>query len=114
LNFAQYKMSHQPLKMTIAEAHGELDRAWRMSYSPQRNEQVVDQLTPESIDAGAMHFLMRLFFRGIYVPQMTRRAWANLIFQNRRSIVKLFRKGIAKYRETSKQQIRESAAPAIN
>jgi len=114
LNFAQYKMSHQPLKMTIAEAHGELDRAWRMSYSPQRNEQVVDRLTAESIDAGAMHFLMRLFFRGIYVPQMTRRAWLNLIFQNRRSIVKLFRKGIAKYRETNKRQIQESAAPAIN
>ena len=114
LNFAQYKMSHQPLKMTIAEAHGELDRAWRKSYSPTRNEQVVDQLTPQSIDAGAMHFLMRLFFRGIYVPQMTRRAWFNLILQNRRSIVKLFRKGIAKYRETNKRQIRESTAPAIN
>src|SRR5689334_1882278 len=53
LNFAQYKMSHQPLKMTIDEAHGEIDRAWRMSYSPQRNEQVVDRLAPESIDAGA-------------------------------------------------------------
>lgn len=114
LNFAQYKMSHQPLKMTIAEAHDELDRAWRMSYSPQRNEQVVDRLAPESIDAGAMHFLMRLFFRGIYVPQMTRRAWLNLIFQNRRSIVKLFRKGIAKYRETNKQQIQKATAPAIN
>jgi radical SAM superfamily enzyme YgiQ (UPF0313 family) len=114
LNFAQYKMSHQPLKMTIAEAHGELDRAWRRSYSPERNEQVVDLLTAESIDAGAMHFLMRLFFRGIYVPQMTLRAWLNLIFQNRRSIVKLFRKGIAKYRETNKRQIRESTAPAIN
>jgi len=42
---------------------------------------------------------MRLFFRGIYVPQMTKRAWLSLIFQNRKSIQKLLRNGIAKYRE---------------
>jgi hypothetical protein len=27
----------------------------------------------------------RLFFRGIYFPQMTRRAWLKLIYDNRRS-----------------------------
>ncbi|HEU4507324.1 MAG TPA: radical SAM protein [Pyrinomonadaceae bacterium] len=113
LKFAQYKMSHAPLKMTIAEAHQELDSAWRKSYSPQRNKEVIDLLTPRGLAVGGMHFLMRLFFRGIYVPQMTKRAWLNLIFQNRRSIVQLVRSGVAKYREAHDQSDK-AAAPAMN
>ena len=96
LNFAQYKMSHAPLKMTMDQAHQELDSAWRKSYSPTRNKHVIDVLTPNSINVSAMHFLMRLFFRGIYVPQMTKRAWLNLVFQNRRSIFSLLRYALAK------------------
>lgn len=114
LNFARYTMSHTPLKITISQAHEELDRAWRMSYSPARNEQIVDLLAPRSLHNSATHFLMRLFFRGIYVPQMTRRTWLNLIFQNRRSILKLLRNGIAKYREAHDRQTEKVTAPAIN
>ncbi|MCA1578691.1 MAG: B12-binding domain-containing radical SAM protein [Acidobacteria bacterium] len=99
LNFAQYKMSHVPLKITIAEAQQELDTAWRKTYSPQRNKHVTDMLTEQNLNVGAMHFLMRLFFRGIYVPQMTKRAWLSLIVQNRKSILKLLRNGVVKYRE---------------
>lgn len=104
LNFARYKMSHTPLRMTTDQAHDEVDQAWRKSYSPQRNKQVVDLLTQRSLEAGAMHFLMRLFFRGIYVPQMTATAWLRLIFQNRKSIFTLVRKGIGKYRKAHKRQ----------
>jgi len=112
LNFARYKMSHTPLKMTIAQAHDEVDQAWRRSYSPQRNKQVIDLLTPSNLDVGAMHFLMRLFFRGIYVPQMTKAAWLRLMFENRSSIFTLVRKGIAKYREAHNG--RSATAPATN
>jgi radical SAM superfamily enzyme YgiQ (UPF0313 family) len=114
LNFARYKMSHTPLKMTISQAHDELDQAWRKSYSPQRNKQVIDLLTPWNLDIGAMHFLMRLFFRGIYVPQMTTTAWIRLIFQNQRSIFTLLRKGIAKYREAHNRQPEKATAAAMN
>ena len=100
--------------MTIAEAHKEVDRAWRMSYSPARNKEVVDFLIPQSLDTSAIHFIMRLFFRGIYVPQMTKRAWLNLIFQNRKSIFKLFRTGIAKYGEAHRRQTEKVTAPVIN
>jgi radical SAM superfamily enzyme YgiQ (UPF0313 family) len=113
LNFAQYKMSHTPLKLTIDQAQKELDKAWRSSYSPARNKQVVEQLIPQSLDMGAMHFLMRLFFRGIYVPQMTKAAWANLLFQNRASIFALVRKGVANYRASRARQ-GEQAAAALN
>jgi radical SAM superfamily enzyme YgiQ (UPF0313 family) len=114
LNFAQYKMSHTPQKLTITQAHDELDQAWRKSYSPERNKQVIDLLTPQDLDMGAMHFLMRLFFRGIYVPQMTTTAWLRLIFQNRKSIFTLFRKGIANYRAAQNRQPEKAAAQAIN
>ena len=114
LNFAPYKMSHTPLKMSISQAHEEVDQAWRRSYSPKRNNDVVDLLLPQSLDTSAIHFLMRLFFRGIYVPQMTKRAWLNLLFQNRRSIYKLVRSGIAKYREAHKAEPEKATAPVVN
>jgi radical SAM superfamily enzyme YgiQ (UPF0313 family) len=104
LNFAPYKMSHTPLKMSSSQVHEELDNAWRMSYSPERNNQVIDLLMARGLNIGAIHFVMRLFFRGIYVPQMTTTAWLRLLFRNRRSIFKLLRKAVAKYREAHARQ----------
>jgi len=61
-----------------------------------------------------VHLLARLCFRGIYVPQMKRRAWFNLIFQNRRSIFTLLRNGVARYRGTHNSQTEKAIAPAMN
>jgi len=98
----------------VTEAEKEIDKAWRGSYSAERNEKVVNELIQENLDMGAMHLLARLCFRGIYVPQMTKRAWLNLIFQNRRAILTLLRTGIAKYREAHDRQTEKVTAPAIN
>ena len=114
LDFAPFKLSHSPLKITASEAEKELDKAWRMSYSADRNEKVVNLLISQNLDMGAMHLLARLCFRGIYVPQMTRWAWFNLIFQNRRSIFTLLRNGVARYRETHNGQTENTTAPAMN
>jgi radical SAM superfamily enzyme YgiQ (UPF0313 family) len=114
LDFAPFKLSHSPLKITSSETEKELDKAWRMSYSADRNEKVVNLLISENPDIGAMHLLARFCFRGIYVPQMTKRAWLNLIFQNRRSMLKLLRTGIARYREARDRQTEKVTAPAIN
>jgi radical SAM superfamily enzyme YgiQ (UPF0313 family) len=113
LDFAPFKLSHSPLKITASETEKELDKAWRMSYSADRNQNVVNLLS-ENPDIGAMHLLARFCFRGIYVPQMTKRAWFNLIFQNRRSILKLLRNGIGKHREAHDRQTDTVTAPAIN
>jgi hypothetical protein len=45
----------------------------------------------------------RLFFRGIYFPQMNRRAWAKLVFDNRRTVMALVREGFAKWRESRRR-----------
>lgn len=114
LDFAPFKLSHTPLRITESEAEKELDKAWRTSYSSDRNEKVVNLLISQNLEIGIMHLLARLCFRGIYVPQMTRRAWLNLIFQNRRSILKLLRNGFAKYRDAHNGQTEKATAPALN
>jgi radical SAM superfamily enzyme YgiQ (UPF0313 family) len=109
LNFDLYRMAHTPLKMTIPEAQIELDKAWRTSYSPERNEEVIDLLAGRGMEARLMHFVMRLFFRGIYIPQMNKRTWVKLIAQNRKPIIKLVKQGVGKYREGRKN--RSTPAP---
>jgi radical SAM superfamily enzyme YgiQ (UPF0313 family) len=98
LEFAPYQMAHTPLKMTIPQAQEELERAWNTSYSPERNERALDAISDRPLDFRLIHFAMRLFFRGIYFPQMTKRAWVKLVFQNRRSIYRLTREAIGTYR----------------
>jgi len=102
LNFAFYKMAHTPLKITIAQTEEELNKAWRTSYSPVRNEEVIESLS--RIDDRATHFVMRLFFRGIYFPQMNKREWMKLIVANRRPIFKLVRQGVGKWLEKQKKR----------
>jgi len=114
LDFAPFKLSHSPLKITASEAEKELDKAWRMSYSADRNEKVVNLLITQNPDVSAMHLLARLCFRGIYVPQMTRMAWLNLLLKNPRSILKLLLNAIAKYPEAHDRQTEKVTAPAIN
>ena len=109
LNFDLYRMAHTPLKMTIPEAQIELDKAWRTSYSPERNEEVIDLLSGRGLDARLMHFVMRLLFRGIYIPQMNKRTWVKLIADNRKPIIKLVKQGVGKYREARRN--RSNATP---
>src|SRR3989442_299320 len=99
MNFALYKMAHTPLKMTIPEAQIELDKAWRTAYSPKNNERAIDWFGGREINDQIMHFVMRMFFRGIYFPQRNARTWLKSIAQNRRPMLRLVREGYGKYRE---------------
>src|SRR5215831_12364470 len=99
LNFAHNKMAHTPLKMTIAEAQVELDQAWLTSYSPVSNQRAIDWFHGREINDQIMHFVMRMFFRGIYFPQRNARVWTKLVAQNRRPLLRLIKGGYGKYRE---------------
>jgi len=112
LNFDLYRMAHTPLKMTIPEAQYELDTAWRTSYSPERNEEVIDLLAGRGIDARIMHFVMRLFFRGIYIPQMNKRTWIKLLASNLKPILKLVKQSVGKVRSARRSK-RAAQAAAI-
>jgi radical SAM superfamily enzyme YgiQ (UPF0313 family) len=104
LEFAPNRLAHTPLKMTIPQAQEELEWAWAVSYSPERNEKALDAISDQPLDCRLIHFVMRLFFRGIYFPQMTKRAWMKVIFQNRRTIYRLTREAVSTYRVARKRR----------
>jgi hypothetical protein len=103
-------MAHAPLKMTIEEARLETRRAWEKSYSPERNAEAVNAIKDHDLQYRLSMLVSRLFFRGIYFPQMNRRAWAKLVFDNRRTILSLVREGVGKYRESRKRGSEVSGA----
>jgi hypothetical protein len=102
LDFAPFHMAHTPLKMSIEEVHSELNRAWVSSYSPERNASAVEAIKDRPIGYQIMHLVTRLIFRGIYFPQMGKRAWVKLLFANRKLIYSLGREGLFGMRQVER------------
>jgi len=109
LDFAPFVMAHDPLKMTIEEAKEETFAAWSRSYSPERNLAAIQAIKNTPIDVRIGHLVARLFFRGIYFPQMSKRAWLKLLFDNRRAILSLTGEGLQTWRRAKKRNRREAA-----
>src|SRR6185369_3578310 len=105
LDFEPFVMAHDPLHMTIEEARVETMYAWSSSYSPERNAEAVKALRDAPLQFQISHFVARLFFRGIYFPQLGIRAWLKVIHQNRTTILRLVRDSIkASLRPRSSQE----------
>jgi radical SAM superfamily enzyme YgiQ (UPF0313 family) len=104
LDFAPFVMAHAPLKMSIEEARLETRHAWEMSYSPERNAEAVEYLADQHVTHRIGHLVARLFFRGIYFPQMGKRAWLKVIAQNRRTIAGLVKEGAMTWRAARKRR----------
>ena len=115
LDFAPFEMAHTPSKMTIKEARSETDYAWQRSYSPERNAKALEAIKDEPIEYRISHLVSRLFFRGIYFPQMNKRAWLKLLYDNRQSIGGLAKEGIGTWRRFRKRtrNLPESAPVSI-
>lgn len=99
LDFTPFTMSHTPLKISIAEVHAEMNRAWLASYSPEANARALELIQHKTTGHRIIHLISRLFFHGIYFPQMTRRAWIRLIVDNRRTIFRLAKEAFVARRE---------------
>jgi len=89
LEFKPFTMSFTPLAMTTEEAEAEVRHAWASSYSPQNIASSMGWLESKSFPDRLIHLLSRLAFRGIYFPQMKRRDWLHVLFQNRGPILNL-------------------------
>jgi radical SAM superfamily enzyme YgiQ (UPF0313 family) len=89
LDFAPFVMAHNPLKMTIEQARDETNQAWSQSYSPRRNDEAVKAIANAPLQYRISHLVARLFFRGIYFPQLGWKSWVRVIWQNRRTITSL-------------------------
>ena len=91
--FIPFAMAHTPLKMSIEEAHAEVNYGWDQAYSPEALAHAVESLNDQPLGYRVNIFLARLCFRGIYFPMMGKMAWLKVIAQNRRTIFKLVREG---------------------
>ena len=91
--FIPFAMAHTPLKMTIDEAHAEVNYAWSQAYSADALEKAVDALDDQPLGYRINIFIARLCFRGIYFPMMGRFAWAKMLAENGRTIFKLAKQG---------------------
>src|SRR5271166_3652786 len=91
--FIPFAMAHTPLKMTINEAHAEVNRGWAEAYSPEAMAAAVDSLNDQPLGYRVNIFLARLCFRGIYFPMMGKFAWWKVISENRKTIFKLAKRG---------------------
>ena len=89
LEFKPFVMDFEPLEISSDQAQEEVRQAWTSSYSPKSISTAVKWLESRSFPDRLMHLLARLAFRGIYFPQMKRREWAQLLFQNRGPILRL-------------------------
>ena len=110
LDFAPYQMAHTPLKMTIAQAQKELDRAWSDSYSPTRIAEALASLENKSVGWRIYHFILRICFRGIYFEQMGAWSWMKVIGQNRRTIFRLCTDSVSEYRASKRKRITQPLA----
>jgi radical SAM superfamily enzyme YgiQ (UPF0313 family) len=92
--FIAFTMAHTPLKMTIDEAHAEVNYGWSQSYGAKAIAQAVDAIDDQPIGCRVNILIARLCFRGIYFPMLGRFAWWKVISENRRTILKLIRQGL--------------------
>jgi radical SAM superfamily enzyme YgiQ (UPF0313 family) len=118
--FIPFAMAHTPLKMTIEEAHAEVNYGWAQAYSPEALAHAVESLNDQPLGYRVNIFLARICFRGIYFPMMGKLAWLKVIAQNRRTIFKLVREGFkpgawrgAPARIPANPQLQADAAEAL-
>jgi radical SAM superfamily enzyme YgiQ (UPF0313 family) len=93
-DFIPFTMAHTPLRMTIDEAHAEVNYGWSHAYSPDAVAHAVDALDDQPLGYRVNILLARLCFRGIYFPMMGRFAWLKVVAQNRRTIFRLLKEAV--------------------
>lgn len=113
LDFQAFQMAHKPLKMTISETQGELRQAWTETYSPEAIYLAVEKIRHKPLSNRITIFIARLFFRGIYFPQMGAKAWLRVIFQNRRTISGFVREGFSLWWNRGKSKAQRPPARAM-
>jgi len=89
LEFKPFTMNFSPLGISAEQAEEEVRQAWGASYDPAANASAIGRLQSKSFPDRLIHLLSRLAFRGIYFPQMKKREWVRLLFQNRGPILQM-------------------------
>ena len=99
LDFRPFRMAFTPENLSVEQAEAEVHEAWGRCYDSQAIATALEKIEGRPFVERALLFITRLAFRGIYFPQMTTRHWASLLFQNRRTVLKLIREAFVAHRE---------------
>ncbi len=102
--FIPFAMAHTPLKMTIPQAHAEVNLGWATSYSPEAIAKAVRSISHKPLGYRINILVARLCFRGIYFPQMGRWNWIKVISQHRSTIFSLVKEGFGMWRKSRKNE----------
>jgi radical SAM superfamily enzyme YgiQ (UPF0313 family) len=94
LEFKPFTMAYTPREMTAVQAEAEVRHAWSSCYDPTTIASATEWLESKSFADRLIHLLCRLAFRGIYFPQMKRREWVQVLFQNRGPILRLLAQAV--------------------
>jgi radical SAM superfamily enzyme YgiQ (UPF0313 family) len=106
LDFAPFQMAHTPLKMSVADVHKEVQRAWTASYEPAATRQAMRKLANAPVPFKITHLIARLCFRGIYFPQKGSLAWLKVLIENRSVILRIVVESFAKWRSSAEVKAR--------
>src|SRR5579864_2379795 len=97
LDFVPFTMAHTPLKMTIEEAHAELNYGWAQAYSPDALAEAIAALDDQHVGDRVNIFLAVLCFRGIYFPMLGKSSWLRVLLESRRTILRLVKEGVLRW-----------------
>jgi radical SAM superfamily enzyme YgiQ (UPF0313 family) len=109
--FIPFAMAHTPLKLTIPQAHAEVNYGWADAYSPQAIAKAVASLEHQPVGYRINILVSRLLFRGIYFPLVGRWAWVKAITNNRGTIFKLVVEAFGAWRKARNNSSEKITAP---
>ena len=98
LDFHPFLMAFEPLGMSTKHVGMELRSAWQLAYDPAATASGMKWLKTKPLGDRALYLLARLIFRGIYFPQMTKRVWVRLLYENRAAILRLLSQAVVESR----------------
>ena len=98
LDFKPFQMAFAPESITIEQAEAEVREAWARCYSPEAIASALKRIEGRPFVERACMLVTRLAFRGIYFPQMTKRHWLKLAWQNRSNLARIVGEGWAAHR----------------
>ena len=100
LDFRPFRMAFTPNNISIKAAEAEVHEAWSRSYSPETTALALKKIEGRPFHERTLMFFTRLAFRGIYFPQMKKRHWILLLWQNRSSFLRILSEGIRELRRS--------------
>ena len=111
LEFLPFRMAFSPENISIEQAEAEVHEAWTESYSAETTAKALKQIEDRPFHERAIMFGARLAFRGIYFPQMTKRHWIGVLWQNRASFLRILSDGFREYWNHRKPQTASTEPP---